>query len=84
MGQTIDVSSLEARKVRIMLALRLLSGEDIPVLDEEERWLLDEFRELRKYHFGRMEVVLVNDQIDGLNMTRHKKRRDLIKTSRNT
>lgn len=84
MGQTIDVSSLEARKVRIMLALRLLSGEDIPVLDDEERALLDEFRELRNYGFGRMEVVMVDSQIDGLNVTRHKKRRDLIKTSRNT
>lgn len=84
MAQTIDVSDLEARRVRVLLALRLLSGEDIPVLDDEERWLLDEFREFREWGFGRMEVVLVRNQIDGINVTHHKKRRDLINSSEKT
>jgi len=84
MAQTIDVSDLEARRVRVLLALRLLSGEDIPVLDDEERWLLDEFRGARNWGYGRMEVVLVRHQIDGINVTHHKKRRDLINSSGNT
>lgn len=62
--------------MRVLLALRLLSGDDIPVLDDDERWLLDEFRELKSHPFGRMEVVLVNREIDGIYLTKHKKRRD--------
>jgi len=70
--------------VRVLLALRLLSGEDIPVLDDEERWLLDEFRELRDWGFGRMDVALVNHQVESINPTKHKKRKDLIICSENT
>ncbi|MBA7616266.1 hypothetical protein ES703_23562 [subsurface metagenome] len=84
MGQTIAVSDLEARKVRVLLALRLLSGEDIPVLDEDERWLLDEFRDVRDWGYGRVEVILVKHRIDGINPTKHKKRRDLINSFQTT
>lgn len=84
MGQTIEVSCPESRRVRAILALRLLVGDDIPVLDEEERSVLDEFRELRDWGFGRLEVIVLGNRLDGLNATKHKKRRDLINSSETT
>lgn len=84
MSRTIIVNDPETRKVRVLLALRLLSGEDIPVLDEEERWILDEFRAARGFGYGRMEVVLVNHRVDGIHTTQHKKRKDFINSPDNT
>lgn len=81
MGQTIKVTTLEAAKVRMTLALRLLGGEDIPVLDEEEKILVSEFRGLRDWGFGRIEIIVVNKQLDGINTTRHKKRQDLLSST---
>ena len=62
---------------RVLHALRILDGDGIPEIDPEEAILLQEFRELRESGFGRMEVIVVGHQMEGINPTRTKKRKDL-------
>ncbi len=76
--------SLEYRKARVLLALHILIGDRIPPIDEEEGALLGEYRGLREYGYGRMEVVVVAHQMEAINSTRHKKRADLMISGRST
>ena len=68
---------LEARKARVVQALHILTGE-VAIMDEEERALVGDFRELRDYGWGRMEVIVVDHHMEGINWTKTKKRKDLI------
>lgn len=65
MGEELTVQSEE--KARVLQAL----------LDQEEQVVLREFRELRESGFGRLEVIVVENRIEGINPTRTLKRKDL-------
>jgi hypothetical protein len=59
------------------MALNILTGSTaIPETDEEGA-LLDQYRKVRKFGFGKVEVVIVAGRLEGLNLTLHKKRKDL-------
>jgi len=75
MGQ--ELTTFEARKARVLQALRVLGGDGVHEVDQEEQAVLGRFRELRESGFGRMEVILVAHQVEGINTTRTMKRRDL-------
>jgi len=77
MGETLTVPTLEARKARVLQALRILAGDGVPETDPEEAIVLREFREIRESGFGRLEVVVVDHQVERVNPTRTKKRKDL-------
>ncbi|MQY64085.1 MAG: hypothetical protein GH143_07265 [Calditrichaeota bacterium] len=68
---------MEARKARVLQALRILSGDGAPETDPEEACLLREFREIRESGFGRLEVIVVDHRIEGINPTRTLKRKNL-------
>ena len=65
MGEEIDTDSIEARKERVLQA-------------EEKRAILKEYDELCAFGYGRMEVVVVAHHLEGINQTRHMKRKDLL------
>lgn len=78
MGKEIDADSMEGRKKRVLQALNILIGEESPLITEDESAIIGEYRALSSFGFGRMEVVVVAHRMDGVNLTYHKKRRDLI------
>jgi len=78
MGEEIDTYSMEARTDRVLQALHILIGQDIPLTNEDERAIIKEWREIRDFGYGRMEVVAVAHRLEGINPTKHKKRKDLI------
>jgi len=73
----LSVPSLEVRKARVLHALRILAGDGVPETGPEEEVVLQKFRELRDSGFGRMEVIVVEHRIEGINPTRTFKRKDL-------
>jgi len=77
MGEELTVSTLEAREARLLQALRILAGDGVPETDPEEESVLREFRKLRISGYGRMEVIIVGHQTEGINPTRTLKRKDL-------
>jgi len=78
MGQEVTSYSMEARRGRVLQALRILVGEREPLINEDERAIIDEYRELCTFGYGKMEVVVVAHRMEGINPTLHKKRKDLI------
>ena len=46
--------------------------------NDEERAIIKEYRELCGFGYGRMEVVVVAQHLEGINSTKHKKKKDLI------
>lgn len=84
MGETIDFYSMEARRARVLKALQVLVGEDMPLLSEEEGSIIDNYRELCGFGFGKMEVVVVAHRLEGVNWTKHMKRKDLVISSQRT
>lgn len=76
-------TDLDTRKSRVLHALRILDGDGAPEPDPEEAVLLHEFRQLRQHGFGRLEVIVVDRRIEGINPTRTKKRKDLGLPSKN-
>ena len=84
MGEEIDTDSMEARKGRVLQALHILTGEEAPLTSDEERAIIKEYRELCSFGYGRMEVVVVAHHLEGINPTRHMKRKDLIISPQNT
>jgi len=77
MGEALTVPTLEDRKARVLQALRILSGDGVPDIDQEEQVVLREFREIRESGFGRLEVIVVDHQVERVNPTRTLKRKDL-------
>lgn len=78
MGEEIVEFSMEARKERVLQALHILTGERVPLTNDEERAIIKEYRELCSFGYGRMEVVVVAHHLEGINPTRHMKRKDLL------
>ena len=77
MGEEIVEFSMEARKERVLQALHILTGEAL-LTSDEERAIIKEYRELCSFGYGRMEVVVVAHHLEGINPTRHMKRKDLL------
>jgi len=77
MGEEIVADSMEAPKERVLQALHILVGDGVP-LSDEERAIIKEYRELCSFGYGRMEVVVVAHHLEGINPTRHMKRKDLL------
>jgi len=78
MGEEIVEISMEARKTRVLQALHILSGDGTPLTNDEEQAIIREYREVRDFGFGRLEVVVVAHRLEGINPTFHKKRKDLF------
>lgn len=73
----IEIASDKVVRSRVMLALLILDKRINVQLDEEELAVIKEFREVRDGGYGRLEVRLVNGQIESCDSIRHKKRKDL-------
>jgi len=84
MGETIEFYSMEARRERVLKALHILIGEETPLISEEESSIIDNYRELCGFGFGKMEVIVVAHRLEGVNFTKHKKRKDLLISSQST
>jgi len=78
MGQEVANYTMEARRERVLQALHILIGERAPLINEDERAIINEYRDLCTFGYGRMEVVVVAHRMEGINPTKHKKRKDLI------
>jgi len=78
MGQEIVEFSMEARRERVLQALHILAGVGVPLLTEEKRAILKEYDELCSFGYGRMEVVVIAHHMEGVNWTKHMKRKDLL------
>ena len=78
MGQEIGAYSMEERRDRVLQALHILAGDEPPLRTDEEKAIIKEFREICFFGFGRMEVVVVAHHLEGINPTRHMKRKDLL------
>ena len=78
MGEEVNSYSMEDRRERVLQALHILAGDEVPLITEEKRAILKEYDELCDFGYGRMEVVVVAHRMEGVNSTKHKKRKDLI------
>ncbi len=76
-------NSVDAKRAIQALHI-ILTGEKAPLITEEERAILKEYRELCAFGYGRMEVVVVAHHLEGINPTKHMKRKDLKISSTNT
>ncbi|MBA7709240.1 hypothetical protein ES703_118153 [subsurface metagenome] len=77
MGEEI-VELMDDRKERVLQALHILTGKEAPLTSDEERAIIKEYRELCSFGYGRMEVVVVAHHLEGINPTKHMKRKDLL------
>ncbi len=75
----------------VAIALNVLTGKVNPDqwqglrrVDEEEAAVLNAYREVRRWGFGRMEVTVLHHQLDTLYAGNTYKRKDLIKDSQGT
>ena len=80
MGEEIAVDNMESRRERVLQAFHILVGDKASLLTDEENAIIGEYRALRNFGFGRMEVIVVAHRMEGVNWTQHKKRKDLINT----
>jgi len=78
MGEEVNSSSMEDRRERVLQALHILVGDRSALTTDEEKAIIKEYRELCSFGYGRMEVVVVAHRLEGINPTRHKKRKDLL------
>ena len=69
---------MEDRRERVLQALHILGGDGAALTTDEEKAIIKEYRELCSFGYGRMEVVVVAHHLEGINPTRHKKRKDLL------
>ena len=69
---------MEDRRERVLQALHILVGDRSALTTDEEKAIIKEYRELCSFGYGRMEVVVVAHRLEGINPTRHKKRKDLL------
>ena len=90
MGDEIVEISMDARRERVLQALHILVGDGAPLTTDEEKAIIQEekvinrqYREVREFGFGRLEVVVVAHRLEGINPTFHKKRKDLISSPQN-
>ncbi len=78
MGEEVNSYSMEDRRERVLQALHILGGDGAALTTDEEKAIIKEYRELCSFGYGRMEVVVVAHHLEGINPTRHKKRKDLL------
>jgi len=69
---------MEARRERVLQALHILDGDEAALTTDEEKVIIKEYRQLCSFGYGRMEVVVVAHQLEGISPTRHMKRKDLL------
>ena len=84
MGGEIVANTMEARKERVLQALHILAEDGVPLITEEKRAILKEYDELCSFGYGRMEIVVVAHRLEGINPTKHKKRKDLLISQQST
>ncbi len=84
MALEIDPSSIEARQRRVRQALNILIGKAPPWTNEEESAILSEYREICDHGYGRIEVIVVDHRMEVVNVTKLKKRRDLVISKQTT
>jgi len=78
MGEEIVEFSMEDRRQRVLQALHILAGDGAALTTDEEKAIIKEYREICSFGYGRMEVVVVAHHLEGINPTRHMKRKDLL------
>jgi len=78
MGEEVNSYTMEDRRERVLQALHILAGDGEALTTDEEKAIIKEYRELCSFGFGRMEVVVVAHHLEGVNPTRHMKRKDLL------
>jgi len=78
MGEEVNSSTMEDRRERVLQALHILAGDGAPLTTDEEKAIIKEYRELCSFGYGRMEVVVVAHHLEGVNPTKHMKRKDLL------
>jgi len=78
MGKEVNSSTMEDRRERVLQALNILVGDRDALTTDEEKAIIREYRELCSFGYGRMEVVVVSHHLEGINPTKHKKRKDLL------
>ncbi|MBA7469819.1 hypothetical protein ES707_05093 [subsurface metagenome] len=84
MGEEVNSYSMEDRRERVLQALHILAGDRAVLITEEKRAILKEYDELCTFGYGRMEVVVVAHHLEGINPTKHKKRKDLLSSPQTT
>lgn len=84
MGEEVNSYSMEDRRERVLQALHILAGDRDALITEEKRAILKEYDELCTFGYGRMEVVVVAHHLEGINPTKHKKRKDLLSSPQTT
>ncbi len=80
MGPEVEAPSIDTRQKRVVQALLILTGAADLGLDEDEREVLADLRGLREAGYGRLEVIVVDHRVEGINPTRTRKRRDWAKS----
>jgi len=84
MGEEVNSYTMEDRRERVLQALHILAGDGAVLTNEDERAIIKEYRELCVFGYGREEVVVVDHHLEGINPTKHKKRKDLLISPQNT
>jgi len=84
MGEEVNSYSMEDRRERVLQALHILAGDVEGLTTDEEKAIIKEYRELCSFGYGRMEVVVVAHHLEGINRTRHMKRKDLLSSPQTT
>ena len=79
MGPEVEAPSVATRQKRVVQALLILTGAVELGLDEDEREVLADLRGVREAGYGRLEVIVVDHRVEGINPTRTRKRRDWTK-----
>ncbi|KKM09652.1 hypothetical protein LCGC14_1722650 [marine sediment metagenome] len=82
MGDKVNAAAVETREKRVVQALLILVGAAQLGTDEDETEVLGDLRQLVDYGYGRLEVVVVDHRIEGINPTRTRKRRDWDKSQK--
>jgi len=75
----------------VIIALNILTGKINPDqwrglrrVDPEDEAILDIFKEIRRWGFGKMEVNVLHHQLDTVHEIKTRKRKDLIKEQNTT
>ena len=84
MGKEVNGYTMEDRRERVLQALHILAGDRAALTTDEEKAIIKEYRELCTFGYGRMEVVVVAHHLEGINPTRHMKRKDLLNSPQTT
>ena len=76
MGAKVEAPSDDTRRQRVLQALLILVGAAKLGLDEDEREVLADLRDIIRTGYGRLEILVVDHRVEGINPTRVRKRKD--------